>query len=333
MTGLPARSGGNPPQGLAPPSLIASLIALDWGTSNLRASLLDDTGHAIETRSAPGGVMAVKNGQFSAALLGLCGDWITRFNCPLIASGMVGSRQGWKEAPYLDCPATLARAATQLTTVAIDANGSGKPVRLLHIAAGLKCIDGAGEFDVMRGEEIQIWGAGLAPQSCCVLPGTHSKWAWLGNDSEINHFRTFMTGELYGLLTQHGILGRLMDFGEAKSALHKDEFAAGVRLGLRGYAQMSHTVFAARTAGLMGRVAPAGLPDYLSGILIGAEIGGATHDAKPAGGVTLIGDDALCVRYEAAFEVARIGTRRAPEGTTTRGQWLMAVAAGLVPAG
>lgn len=319
-----------------------SLIALDWGTSNLRASLLDGTGHAIETRSAPGGVMAVKNGQFSAALLALCHDWITQFECPMIASGMIGSRQGWKEAPYLDCPATIAEAATQLTIVAIDGNGSDKPLRPLHIAAGLRCIDAGGEFDVMRGEEIQIWGAGLPPQSCCVLPGTHSKWAWLGNrgagvqggasgaGGEISHFRTFMTGELYGLLTQHGILGRLMDFDAAKNAFHKDEFAAGVRLGLRGHAQMSHTVFAARTAGLMGRVAPAGLPDYLSGILIGAEIGGATLDGKPAGGVTLIGDDALCTRYEIALEVAAIGTQRAPEGTTTQGQWRMAVAARLV---
>lgn len=307
-----------------------SLIALDWGTSNLRASLLDHTGCAIEARSAPGGVMNVKNGQFSAALLALCSDWISQFDCPLIASGMIGSRQGWKEAPYLDCPATIGQAATQLTTVGIDQNDKPKVARLLHIAAGLKCRDSGGEFDVMRGEEIQIWGAGLPAHSCCVLPGTHSKWAWLGNGGEVSHFRTFMTGELYGLLTQHGILGRLMDFETAKESFHKDEFAAGVQLGLRGHSQMSHTIFAARTAGLMGRVAPAGLPDYLSGILIGSEIGGATQAGKPEGDVTLIGDDALCVRYEVALDVAGIPARRAAEGTTTRGQWLIAVAAGLV---
>lgn len=306
------------------------LIALDWGTSNLRASLLDGAGHPIDTRSAPGGVMAVKQGQFSATLLALCGDWITQFDFPLIASGMIGSRQGWKEAPYLDCPATIAQAATQLTTVALDAHDISKPLRELHIAPGLKCVDSGGEFDVMRGEEIQIWGAGLPPQSCCVLPGTHSKWAWLGKGAQVSHFRTFMTGELYGLLTQHGILGRLMDFEVAKNSFHRNEFAAGVELGMRGHSQLSHTIFAARTAGLMGRIVPQGLPDYLSGILMGAEIGGATLDGKPAGGVTLIGDDGLCIRYETALEVAGIGSQRAPEGTTTRGQWLIAVAAGLV---
>lgn len=306
------------------------LLALDWGTSNLRASLLDGSGHAIDNRSAPGGVMAVKNGQFSAALLALCGDWITQFECPLMASGMIGSRQGWKEAPYLDCPATIVQAAAGLTSVTIETTDTGKPSPQLHIAAGLKCVDAAGEFDVMRGEEIQIWGAGLPPQSCCVLPGTHSKWAWLGNGGEVSHFRTFMTGELYGLLTQHGILGRLMDFEAAQKTFHRDAFGAGVQLGLKGHSQMSHAIFATRTAGLMGRIVPAGLPDYLSGILIGAEISGATLDGKPAGGVTLIGDDGLCVRYEAALEVAGIDAKRAPDGTTTRGQWLVAVAAGLV---
>ena len=307
-----------------------SLLALDWGTSNLRASLLDGSGHAIETRSAPGGVMAVKNGQFSAALMALCGDWITQLDCPLVASGMIGSRQGWKEAPYLDCPATIDQAAARLTSVSLETVGIGKASPQLHIAAGLKCLDAAGEFDVMRGEEIQIWGAGLPAHSCCVLPGTHSKWAWRGRGGEVSHFRTFMTGELYGLLTQHGILGRLMDFEGAQKKFHRDAFAAGVLLGLKGHAQMSHTIFAARTAGLMGRVSPSGLPDYLSGILIGAEISGATLDGKPAGGVTLIGDDGLCIRYEAALEVAGIDAKRAPDGTTTRGQWLVAVAAGLV---
>ena len=303
----------------------AALIALDWGTSNLRASLLDAGGATLETRSAPGGVMAVQNRRFAEALLALCGDWITRFDCPLIASGMVGSRQGWKEAPYLACPASQAEAAGQLSTVEVDA-ATG---RHLHIAPGLQCLDERGQFDVMRGEETQIWGADLPDGSCCVLPGTHSKWAWLGAAGSIRHFQTFMTGELYGLLTQHGILGRLMAFGNSRP----DDFLAGVRLGLQGHADLSHTIFAARTAGLMGRVAPEGLPDYLSGILIGGEIASACTRMTPAqraSGVVLIGDDDLCVRYAQALEVHHIPSRRAPAGTTTAGQWRIAGAAGLV---
>jgi len=302
-----------------------ALIALDWGTSNLRASLLDAGGSDIETRSAPGGVMAVQGGRFAEALLALCGDWILRFDCPLVGSGMVGSRQGWKEAPYLACPAGLAEAARQLTTVTIDA-ATG---RQLHIAPGLKCTDPAGLFDVMRGEETQIWGARLPDGTTCVLPGTHSKWAWLGGAGVIRTFRTFMTGELFGLLTQHGILGRLMVFGRHRP----EDFVAGVRLGLQGHAALSHTVFAARTAGLMGRVAPEGLPDYLSGILIGGEIGAAAASleaSQRAAGVVLIGDDDLCQRYALALEVHGIASRRAPAGTTTSGQWRIAGAGGLV---
>jgi 2-dehydro-3-deoxygalactonokinase len=308
----------------------AHLIALDWGTSNLRASLLDGHGQALDTRSAPGGVMAVQEGRFAQALLSLCGDWMAQTECPLIASGMIGSRQGWVEAPYLDCPADLGQAAGQLVRVAVTLPGGG--TRWLHIAPGLRCLDAAGEFDVMRGEETQIWGAALGPHSCCVLPGTHSKWAWLGEAGTIHHFKTFMTGELYGLLTRHGILGRLMDFGTAETALQSEPFVAGVQLGLRGHAELPHTLFAARTAGLMGRQSPQALPDFLSGILLGAEIGGATQGPDSPQQITLIGDEALCRRYALALEVRGIAVSQASEDATTRGQWLLARAAGLAGA-
>jgi len=308
----------------------ATLIALDWGTSNLRASLLGDDGRLLESRSAPGGVMAVQDGRFAEALFALCGDWIASHDCPLIASGMIGSRQGWREAPYLPCPATLASAATCLTTLGIESPQHPAAKPRLHIAPGLQCIDEQGEFDVMRGEETQIWGAALQGERCCVLPGTHSKWAWLRGAGEISRFSTFMTGELYGLLTRHGILGRLMQFDDRPDALRLDEFSRGVELGLARHDRLSHTVFAARTAGLMGKVTPAGLPDYLSGILIGAEIGAATQTEVPPDPITLIGDDALCQRYEIALRVRGLACVRASDGTTTRGQWLLAMAAGLV---
>ena len=307
------------------------LIALDWGTSNLRASLLDARGQALETRSAPGGVMAVQGGQFAQALLALCADWLAQTTCPLMASGMIGSRQGWREAPYLDAPTSLTQAARQLVSVPVP-QADGRAERLLHIAPGLRCLDSAGEFDVMRGEETQIWGADLPVNSCCVLPGTHSKWAWLGEGGAIRHFKTFMTGELYGLLTQHSILGRLMTFGAEPGASQHEAFTAGLRLGLVGHAELPHTLFAARTAGLMGRVAPEALPDFLSGILLGAEVGGATAASEPLQHITLIGDEALCQRYALALEIKGLAVSRVSDGATTRGQWLLAGAAGLLGA-
>lgn len=295
-------------------------IALDWGTSNLRASLLGDGGSVLASRSGPGGVMAIAERRFEAALMSLAGDWIAAHRCPLVASGMVGSRQGWQEAPYLPCPATLEAAAHQLTAVVLEAGPT------LHIAPGLRWQGSDGQDDVMRGEETQLWGAGLAPGACCLLPGTHSKWAWMGDrPDEVRAFRSYLTGELYAVLSQHSILGRGMTFGAAAP----EAFDEGVRLGLAEHAQATHVIFAARTAGLMNRFAPAALPDFLSGILIGIEIGSATRDGAPEH-ITVLGDAALAARYEAALRVAGIATARAVADATTRGQWRLAQAAGLV---
>ena len=303
-----------------------SLIALDWGTSNLRASLLDPSGPLREQRHSAMGVMKVPPGSFDAVLVELCGDWMQAHRLPLIASGMVGSRQGWKEAPYLDCPATLKQAAHQLTALEFEHPDLGK--HKIYIAPGLKCTDANGQTDVMRGEETQIWGAQLPPSSICVLPGTHSKWIWLDGQGDFQNFKTFMTGEIYSLLTQHSILGRLMEISESNASLNLDVFHRGVSLGIRGHAELMHSIFAARTAGLMGQLNATELPDFLSGILIGAEIGSVSLDAVSK--VHLLGEGGLCVRYTQAFQQQGISVVRVGENATTRGQWLLARAAGLV---
>ena len=301
-------------------TLSPSLIALDWGTSNLRASLLGGDGAVLDTRSAAAGVMAVPERRFTEALMSLCGDWLAahpRHAC--IASGMIGSRQGWVEAPYVECPASLADAAARLVRVVF---GDG---HTLHVVPGLRCVGSDGQFDVMRGEETQLWGADLPAGSCVVLPGTHSKWAWLGDGDRVVGFQTHMTGEVYALLTQHSILGRLMAFdGDFVPAAFDD----GVRLGLQQHAHLLHTLFAARTAGLMGQRAPGELPDFLSGILIGAELASA-RSGQAAGAVTLLGDGALCDRYARALGLAGVAVQRAARQATTRGQWRVAAAAGL----
>ena len=302
------------------------LIALDWGTSNLRASLLDQSGHSLEQRHSAMGVMKVPNGEFGSVLVELCGDWMQAHRVPLIASGMVGSRQGWKEAPYLSCPATLKQAALLLTEVQFDAPVTGK--HCVYIAPGLKCIDEHAQTDVMRGEETQIWGAQLPSSSICVLPGTHSKWIWLDGKGDFQNFKTFMTGELYSLLTQHSILGRLMEIAATNVPLKKDIFLRGIALGTAGHAEVLHTLFAARTAGLMGQLVATELPDFLSGILIGAEIGSACISAISQ--VHLLGEGGLCERYKQAFQHQGMSVVHVGEDATTKGQWLLAKEAGLV---
>jgi 2-dehydro-3-deoxygalactonokinase len=289
----------------------------------LRASLLDAQGAVLEHKSAPGGVMKVPAGQFSASLLALCGPWLAAHEVAVIASGMVGSRQGWKEAPYLPCPARLYEAAHALTRVEIE----GASGACVHIVPGLRCQDASGQADVMRGEETQLWGAHLPAHSVCVLPGTHSKWAWLGDDGQVRAFKTYMTGELFGLLTQHGILGRLMTFVPG-APLDRAAFDAGVALGRKGHADLAHTLFAARTAGLMGQWEAQRLPDFLSGILLGSEIASALV-GSPLKAVSLLGDEPLCQRYAAALGQFGIDCQSVAEEATTRGQWLIARAAGL----
>ncbi|MFT4103596.1 MAG: 2-dehydro-3-deoxygalactonokinase, partial [Burkholderiaceae bacterium] len=74
------------------------LIGLDWGTSSLRAYLLDAHGAIVEQLDAPAGVQRIERGQFLGAFETLCAPWLrARGDLPVVACGMIGSRQGWRE--------------------------------------------------------------------------------------------------------------------------------------------------------------------------------------------------------------------------------------------
>jgi 2-dehydro-3-deoxygalactonokinase len=305
--------------------MAAALIAIDWGTSSARAYRLDARGRILAKSSAPLGVQRIAAGGFPAALKRLLGARADP-GVPLLACGMIGSRQGWIEVPYRECPADRAAIAAALTPV---------PGTRLAIVPGLVCRDAHGVADVMRGEETQILGtfgdeseSPLAPR-LVVLPGTHSKWVRVGRGG-IEAFATFMTGELYALLREHSILARLATAGKRDGAA----FARGVRASLRQAAALSHDLFSARTLVLTGALAPEGVADYLSGLLLGAEIAAARrwarrHAAK-GGAVTLIGDAALCARYRRALALAGLAAARGPSEAAARGLWRIARDAGML---
>ena len=202
----------------------------------------------------------------------------------------------------------------------------------LSIVPGLMVRDAAGVPDVMRGEETQIFGA-LAESAMArrvyVLPGTHSKWAVVGAGA-VETFATFMTGELYAVLRQHSILGRLATAGADHAA-----FDRGVRASLRAGAALSHDLFSARSLALAAELASDGVGDYLSGVLVGAEITAARAWAagnEAAGSeVTLVGEAALCERYRRALTLAGIDAVQGPAAAAARGLWRIAQRAGLVP--
>lgn len=299
------------------------MLALDWGSSNLRASLLDDEGRLVESRRDAHGVMSVVNGAFEEALGALCRDWMAaRPGLPIMASGMIGSRQGWIEAPYLELPASPEQAAAALATVDLRTHK-------LHIVPGLREQIRPNRWDVLRGEETQVWGTAFGPAGgTAILPGTHSKWLGVDGAGRVRSLRTWMTGELYALLSEHGSVARLMQHGRCDDAA----FEAGVALGAQEHAQATHAFFAVRTASLVGGVAAASLPDHLSGLLIGIEIAAALKEYLGTP-LVLIGEPALCQRYERALRLLGAEATIAREGATERGLWRVACAAGLVESG
>lgn len=298
------------------------MIGLDWGSSSLRAMRLGAGGEVLELRQSPAGASTLhgRADEFAAALDALMPDW---HGLPVLACGMVGSQHGWRELPYADCPAD----AASLATLALDVDWRGRPVRLLP---GLRCQTAAGAPDLMRGEETQVQGAlqlepALAERACLVLPGTHSKWVQV-QAGQVQGFATHMTGELFAVLRQHSVLGRLMP---ADAGASPEGFAAGVQAALaHGELGLSHQLFGVRSLGLAGRLAPEALPDYLSGLLIGHELRAGLRWREAQGladaPLRLIGEPALCERYALALQLFGQADAQSLSNTAPAGLWRLA---------
>ena len=310
----------------------AALIAIDWGTTSARGYRHDASGRVVGETSAALGIQQVRDGAYAGALATLLGDWATE-TTPRIACGMIGSRQGWVEAPYRDCPAALDTLAAGLVHAADGA---------LAIVPGVTCVDAAGVPDVMRGEETQILGAIAGDEDTArgrelvVLPGTHCKWALVGAGC-IETFATFLSGELYAVLKEHSILGRMMVPGNAPTLVDAAAYERGVRRGLAASgpaASLLHDLFGARTLALFGALSPAAAADYLSGLVIGSEIregrAWAAQHGADASRALLVGAAALTMRYAAAFGVAGIAATIGPADAASRGLWRIARRAGML---
>jgi 2-dehydro-3-deoxygalactonokinase len=306
-----------------------ALVGIDWGSSNLRVALLDAQGQVLQRRDSTAGVFTVRDGNFASALWPLCGDWWAGHRVPLLACGMVGSRQGLVDVPYLPCPAGAADLARALVQASLQppASAPAGTTATLHIVPGLQTGDAATGHDVMRGEETQLLGIATGTAALAVLPGTHSKWIDRGADGSVHDFQTYLTGELFDLLSHHGSLARVM----APPQWSAQAFDAGVGEARDG--RLEDRLFRVRTAGLMDRFAAAALSDYLSGLLIGAELkAGLRRFATLArqGPVTLLGAPALVRRYARALQAFGHPVQAGPDDAVFTGLATIARTAGLL---
>lgn len=285
----------------------AALIGLDWGTSNLRILRIAPGGAVLAARSDPRGAGGLSPDAFPGVLAEVARDWLDD-GLPIVACGMAGGRGKWREMPYLPAPAALQDFAAGLACPPDHPR--------VRIVPGLKAMTDGQMTDVMRGEETQVMGLDLEPgHHRIVAPGTHSKWIEAEPGRIVGH-RTFMTGELFSAIRR----GTIMGAGMGEPGVDATAFAAGVDRALKDSA-LTAALFSVRVESLADRLTAEAAADYLSGLLIGAEI--AAQDDNRNSPVTLVGTEALNIRYAAALTQAGFSDVRPADGAkaTARGLW------------
>ncbi|KQB97015.1 2-keto-3-deoxy-galactonokinase [Loktanella sp. 1ANDIMAR09] len=271
----------------------ADWIAVDWGTSNMRAWALSASGTVLAEASSDQGMGKLRREDFEAALLSVVQDWIDG-PTTVMACGMVGSRQGWVEAPYAAVPcATLPEGLVQAPVT--------HPDLTVYVIPGIKQMSPA---DVMRGEETQVTGFLARNKNwdgVICLPGTHTKWVHVSAD-EVVSFQTFMTGELFDTIATQTVLRHSI----AADGWDDAAFAEGLEMGLSRPERIAARLFSLRANGLLNDMAGTAARAQLSGLLIGTELAAA----KPywlGQHIAVIGESKLSKLY-----VDALATQAAP---------------------
>lgn len=286
-------------------------IAVDWGTSNVRAWGMSLAGNIVFACESDKGMGRITKPDYPAALQNLLAEHLDTSSAPLniVICGMAGAKQGWCEAPYLETPADLHELGKR--AVAPD-----MPSGRLHprILSGV-CQNQLGKEDVMRGEETQILGLlAIKPDftGTICMPGTHSKWVKV-ESGKITSFATAMTGELYELLSKHSVLRHSLQ-GELTGPHLEEGVAAGLAEGIKAPQLLSSNLFKVRAAALLSEKTPDWCAGYLSGLLVGAEV--ASHKQWISDTpVPLIGSARLCRLYATAL--THIGAKTETIDATT----------------
>ncbi|MDX4945783.1 MULTISPECIES: 2-dehydro-3-deoxygalactonokinase [Providencia] len=262
--------------------MTARYIVIDWGSTNLRAWLYQDD-KCLASKQSEAGITRLNGKSPQTVLAEMIGSWRNSAT-PVIMAGMVGSNVGWKVAPYLSVPTHFTAIGEQLTSVSDN----------IWIIPGL-CVSREDNHNVMRGEETQLLGAhALSPSSVYVMPGTHCKWVQADRE-QILDFRTVITGELHYLLLHHSLVGA----GLPEQQRCADAFTTGLEQGLSTPLILPQ-LFEVRASHLLGTLPREHVSEFLSGLLIGAEVMSMSQhfDDKQ---ITIVAGDALSNRYQQAF--------------------------------
>jgi 2-dehydro-3-deoxygalactonokinase len=261
-------------------------IAVDWGTSSFRAALIAPDGEILDELALPRGVMSFKQGEFAPFLISTCARMTKAGGQSFVLSGMIGSKDGMAEVPYCACPATPMDVARGVRWAVKDR---------VAIAPGVRFEND----DVMRGEEIQIFGAAAVlgiRDATMVLPGTHSKWVHLEGGAILG-FNTFMTGEIYSLLAQHSILSKSL--AQHSTAFEPQAFLKGIEYASQGVSLLN-TAFSVRVKSLFKELPADHAASYLSGLVIGEEL--MAMQVQPGAELVVVGSQQLTERYQLALE-------------------------------
>lgn len=288
-------------------------VGVDWGSSSFRAYRFDEQGVPIAELSADKGIREIQPPtaeHFETVLFELIGDWLSDGDTVLL-SGMITSRSGWVETPYLACP-------VDVTTIAAFAQCLNTRNVQLRFLPGIKQEDPTP--DVMRGEELQLLGAANAYESSTVvLPGTHSKWASMSG-TVLSQFRTVITGELFEIILKNSLVGAVF----TSSCFNEESFLDGVDLGCKTTTLVSD-LFTLRSSVLLSYANSDAQHSHLSGILIGNEIREGLQLMGTVNDVVLVGSESLCSLYELAFNSFGLTVRRYTEVAAVSGFQQVAV--------
>jgi 2-dehydro-3-deoxygalactonokinase len=269
-------------------------LIIDWGSTNFRAFAMDNKGNLVDKIDHKLGLLQITDGKFAPSLQQILSDWLGAFQSfPIVMAGMVGSAQGWIPVPYITTPVNINNLGEQASSFILPWGAQAT------IIPGVSYSDASGNKDVMRGEEVQLFGLIKMineTNATALFPGTHSKHIEFSNN-QLNQFSTYMTGELFSILSAQSILGRdLPKQKPSESAFYKGVIESNTN-------NLTHQLFMTRTHRLFGDIEESAILDYLSGLLIGYE----TREIQ-AKHVYLVGSEKLSTRYQVACQALSINT-------------------------